>query len=235
MQAGDAVAYYARAADNDAGGGKQATSDMYFLRIRPFGKDFKPATSMAGGAAVAAAAAAEVGALSEAQRQIIAATFNTVREKRTMSAEKLRESTRGAGPLAGPAARAGRGPGQPHELAPGGARSELPEDRRGAAAGGGRDEGGRGQAAGAQPRRRAAAGAEGAAVPAAGRGGVRDAGADPQRRAAAAAAAAGRVHRRGSGRLVRARDGQDGQPVRDQLAGAQSSRPSSGSTRWPRS
>ena len=49
VQAGDAVAYYARAADNDAGGGKQATSDMYFLRIRPFGKDFKPATSMAGG------------------------------------------------------------------------------------------------------------------------------------------------------------------------------------------
>ena len=49
VEAGDAVAYYARAADNDSGGGKQATSDMYFLRIRPFGKDFKPATSMAGG------------------------------------------------------------------------------------------------------------------------------------------------------------------------------------------
>ncbi len=30
-------------------GGKQATSDMYFLRVRPFGKDFKPATSQAGG------------------------------------------------------------------------------------------------------------------------------------------------------------------------------------------
>ena len=30
-------------------GAKQATSDIYFLRIRPFGKDFKPATSMGGG------------------------------------------------------------------------------------------------------------------------------------------------------------------------------------------
>ena len=49
VQAGDAVAYYARASDNDAGGGKQATSDMYFLRVRPFGKEFKPATSQAGG------------------------------------------------------------------------------------------------------------------------------------------------------------------------------------------
>jgi hypothetical protein len=93
VEAGDAVAYYARAADNDAGGGKQATSDMYFLRIRPFGKDFKPATSMAGGGGGGGGGGAEVGALSEAQRQIIAATFNTVREKRTLSAEKLRENS----------------------------------------------------------------------------------------------------------------------------------------------
>jgi hypothetical protein len=94
VQPGDAVAYYARAADNDAGGGKQATSDMYFLRIRPFGKEFKPATSMAGGGGGGGGGGgAEVGALSEQQRQIIAATFNTVREKRTLSAEKLRENS----------------------------------------------------------------------------------------------------------------------------------------------
>ena len=50
VQAGDSVSYYARASDNDAvDGAKQATSDIYFLRIRPFGKDFKPAASMAGG------------------------------------------------------------------------------------------------------------------------------------------------------------------------------------------
>jgi hypothetical protein len=90
---GDAVSYYARATDNDGAGPKLATSDIFFLRIRPFGKDFKPATSMAGGGGGGGGGGAEVGALSEAQRQIIAATFNTVREKRTLSAEKLRENS----------------------------------------------------------------------------------------------------------------------------------------------
>lgn len=93
VQAGDAVSYYARAADNDTGGGKQATSDIYFLRIRPFGKDFKPATSMAGGGGGGGGGGAEVGALSEQQRQIIAGTFNVLREKRTITPEKLREAT----------------------------------------------------------------------------------------------------------------------------------------------
>ena len=58
MKAGDSVSYYAKATDNDAvDGAKQSTSDIYFLRIRPFDKNFKPATSMSAAAAVAAAAA----------------------------------------------------------------------------------------------------------------------------------------------------------------------------------
>ena len=93
VQAGDAVAYYARASDNDAGGGKQATSDMYFLRVRPFGKDFKAATSQSGGGGGGGGGGAEVGALSEQQRQIIAGTFNVLREKKKLTPEKLREST----------------------------------------------------------------------------------------------------------------------------------------------
>ncbi|MBP7777791.1 MAG: hypothetical protein KA371_11720, partial [Acidobacteria bacterium] len=35
VEAGDSVSYYARANDNDSSGGKQAMSDIYFLRIRP--------------------------------------------------------------------------------------------------------------------------------------------------------------------------------------------------------
>ena len=218
VQAGDAVAYYARAADNDAGGGKQATSDMYFLRIRPFGKDFKPATSMAGGGGGGGGGGgrgrrAVGGAAADHRRHV----QHRAREADDVGREAPREH-RGADAVAGPPARAGRRPGQPHELAAGRARPELPEDRRGAAAGRRRDEGGRGQAPGAQSRRRAAARAEGAPVPAAGRGGVRDAGADPQRERRGRRRAAGGVDCRGSGRLVRARDGQDGQPVRDQLA-----------------
>lgn len=93
VEAGDSVSYYARAADNDAAGGKQATSDIYFLRVRPFGKEFKPATSMGGGGGGGGGGGAEVGALSEQQRQIIAGTFNVLREKKATTAERLRESS----------------------------------------------------------------------------------------------------------------------------------------------
>ena len=42
------VSYYAKAADNDAvAGAKTTTSDIYFVQIRPFKKDYKPAQSMA--------------------------------------------------------------------------------------------------------------------------------------------------------------------------------------------
>jgi hypothetical protein len=45
VKAGDSVSYYAKATDNDGvTGAKQSTSDIYFLRIRPFDKNFKPAT-----------------------------------------------------------------------------------------------------------------------------------------------------------------------------------------------
>jgi hypothetical protein len=93
VQAGDSVSYYARASDNDVvEGAKQATSDIYFLRIRPFGKDFKPATSMAGGGGGGGGAGGEVGALSQQQRQIIAGTFNVQRDRKTLKADKFRES-----------------------------------------------------------------------------------------------------------------------------------------------
>ena len=92
VQPGDAVSYYARATDNDASAGpKRATSDIYFLRIRPFGKDFKPATSQGGGGG-GGGAGAEVGALSQQQRQIISGTFKVQRDRRTMGADKAREA-----------------------------------------------------------------------------------------------------------------------------------------------
>ena len=194
---------------------------MYFLRIRPFGKDFKPATSMAGGGGGGGGGGgAEVGALSEAQRQIIAATFNTVREKRTMSAEKLRESSvvlalsqgRLREQVEGLVSRMNS-----RLVAPDPSFQKIAEVLPLAVA--------EMKAAEAKLQARSPdgalpAGAEGAAVPAAGRRGVRDAGADPQPERRRWRRPAGRVDRRGPGRLVRARDGQDGQPVRDQLARA---------------
>jgi hypothetical protein len=92
VQAGDAVSYYARATDNNAIAGPQrATSDMYFLRIRPFNKDFKPAMSMGGGGGGGGGGMDQVGALSQQQRQIVAGTFNMQRDRKQMAADKFRE------------------------------------------------------------------------------------------------------------------------------------------------
>lgn len=92
VQPGDAVSYYARAADNDAmGGPKRATSDIFFLRIRPFDKEFTPATSQGGGGG-GGGGAGEVGGLSRQQRQIIAGTFNVQRQRSALTPDKLRES-----------------------------------------------------------------------------------------------------------------------------------------------
>ncbi len=69
-----------------------ATSDMYFLRIRPFDKDFKPAMSMAGGGGGGGGGGMDqVGALSQQQRQIIAGTFKMQRDRKQTAADKFRE------------------------------------------------------------------------------------------------------------------------------------------------
>ncbi|HYB96764.1 MAG TPA: DUF4175 family protein, partial [Vicinamibacterales bacterium] len=92
VKAGDSVSYYARATDNDGvNGAKHTTSDIFFLRIRPFDKNFKPATSMSGGGGGGGGAGQEVGALSQQQRQIISGTFNIQRDRKTMNAAKFRE------------------------------------------------------------------------------------------------------------------------------------------------
>ena len=93
VQPGDFVSYYARAADNDAvNGAKRTTSDLYFLQVRPLRKEFRRAESQGGGGG-GGGGNQEVGALSQQQRQIIAATFNINRDKKTMTADKLRENS----------------------------------------------------------------------------------------------------------------------------------------------
>src|SRR5688500_3801392 len=93
VKAGDSVSYYAKATDNDGvGGAKQSTSDIYFLRIRPFDKNFKPATSMSGGGGGGGGGGQEVGALSQQQRQIISGTFNLQRDRKKLAPAKFREN-----------------------------------------------------------------------------------------------------------------------------------------------
>ncbi|HUG42049.1 MAG TPA: hypothetical protein VMM12_16395 [Longimicrobiales bacterium] len=78
LEPGDLVAYYVTATDNDAvDGRKRATSDIYFIQIRPFQRNFK---AMEQGPPGGQAGEGPDGDLSERQRQIIAATFNLVRD-----------------------------------------------------------------------------------------------------------------------------------------------------------
>ena len=93
VKPGDFVSYYARAADNDASGGKRQSSDIYFLQIRPLRKEFRRAESDAGAGGGGGGGGGQVGALSQQQRQIIAATFNVNRDRKTMTADKLRENS----------------------------------------------------------------------------------------------------------------------------------------------
>jgi hypothetical protein len=93
VETGDSVSYYARAADNDTTGAKTASSNLYFLRIRPFKKDFKQAQSQGGGGGGGGGGAGQVEALSEQQRQIISATFNVQRDRKSLSAQKFKENS----------------------------------------------------------------------------------------------------------------------------------------------
>ena len=87
VKPGDSVSYYARVGDNDTVAGSQkAMSDLYFVRVRPLQKDFKKAESQAGGGG-GAGQQNQVGALSEQERQIIAATFNIQRDRKTSGAQ----------------------------------------------------------------------------------------------------------------------------------------------------
>src|SRR4030095_11536573 len=93
VETGDSVSYYARATDNDSTGAKTASSTLYFLRIRPFKKDFKQAQSQGGGGGGGGGGAGQVEARSEQQRQIISATFNVQRDRKSLSAQKFKENS----------------------------------------------------------------------------------------------------------------------------------------------
>lgn len=91
---GDVVSYYARGSDNDAvAGAKTATSDIFFVQIQPFRKDYRAAESQAGGQMPPGGreGASDPSALSEQQRRIVSATFNLARDRSTVGAEAFRQ------------------------------------------------------------------------------------------------------------------------------------------------
>ncbi|MFV2006610.1 MAG: DUF4175 family protein [Longimicrobiales bacterium] len=78
LEPGDLVSYYAVASDNrrarDRG---EVTSDIYFIQIRPFRIDYRQSEQQGGGGG----GGQPEQALSELQRQVVAATFNLNRDR----------------------------------------------------------------------------------------------------------------------------------------------------------
>ena len=123
VKAGDSVSYYARATDNDAvSGAKQTSSDIYFLRIRPFDKNFKPATSMSGGGAAAGAADRKSARSRSSSARSSPARSTSSAIARTMTAGEVPRGHGGADAGAEQAARSGQRPGRAHEQPPRGVR-----------------------------------------------------------------------------------------------------------------
>ena len=100
----DSVSYYARAHDDSGGQSEPVSSDLYFLRIRPFQRDFRQAQSQGGGGG---GGGGQVEALSEQQRQIISATFNVQRDCRSFNCGAASREYDGCRSLPVEASRAG--------------------------------------------------------------------------------------------------------------------------------
>ena len=91
LEPGDLVAYWVTASDNDeVDGRKRATSDIYFVQIRPFQRNFQAQEQ--GGQPGGEPGEGPDGDLSERQRQIIAGTFNLVRDAAELRPDAIREN-----------------------------------------------------------------------------------------------------------------------------------------------
>jgi uncharacterized protein DUF4175 len=91
LQPGDVVSYYARATDNNAVAGAQTTtSDIYFLQIRPYSQEYRQAQEGGGGGG-GGGGGDQPGQLSQRQREIIAGTFNAMRDSAGKPAKELEE------------------------------------------------------------------------------------------------------------------------------------------------
>ncbi len=86
LEPGDLITYFARATDNSTVG-QTTSSDIYFLRIRPFGKDYRQAEQ--------AGQPGQPGdtpeGLSEQQKQVVAGTFKVQRDRDVAPADRTRE------------------------------------------------------------------------------------------------------------------------------------------------
>ncbi|MES2523348.1 MAG: DUF4175 family protein, partial [Gemmatimonadota bacterium] len=85
---GDLVAYHAIAKD---GAGNTGSSDVYFLEVRPFGKNYKQAEQQGGGGGGGGQQQASPEGFTARQREVVAGTFNWLRDSAATTAKKRRE------------------------------------------------------------------------------------------------------------------------------------------------
>ncbi len=85
LEPGDVISYFARASD----AGNTSTSDIYFLEIRTFGKEYSQAQT-AGGMGGGAADAGSV--LSARQKEILAATWRLIRDQKSFGKSEYSEN-----------------------------------------------------------------------------------------------------------------------------------------------
>jgi hypothetical protein len=87
---GDLIAYHVRANDGAPGRAEPARSDIYFLNVRPFGRDYRQAEAGGGGGGGGGETSPQ--GLSRQQREIVAATFNVIRDRPQQTAEVFGEA-----------------------------------------------------------------------------------------------------------------------------------------------
>jgi len=83
LEPGDLVSYYGNASDsNNVSGPGEASSDIYFIQVRPFEKNYIQSQQGAPGGGGGGNGAGE--ALSKQQKEIISATFKLIRDREKM-------------------------------------------------------------------------------------------------------------------------------------------------------
>ena len=94
LEPGDFLSYYARATDrNLLQEDDDVKSDLYFIQIRRYSSDFRQQQSQGGGGGgMDAGGGGDARELSKAQREIISATFNLIRDQEDYTAEEFQEN-----------------------------------------------------------------------------------------------------------------------------------------------
>lgn len=89
LRPGDLVSYFARASDGDrVSGAKSASTDIYFMEVRPFGQEYRQAEQSGGMPGQGQPDAA----WSQRQREIVAGTFNARRDRAASGEPGFREN-----------------------------------------------------------------------------------------------------------------------------------------------